>query len=244
MKRALAYRCGLIAVLLLLSTELICPFSLQGTAHDAVAQSKSPLLSWNTLVGLFKRKKFRQGTRGNGCVIAPDLAEKDLKLPEDKRAAKVWNTKPLFIWLGDAAIISVDEGSTGRVLWKKALTSQNQRIIYQGEELKLGVRYAWYLYDKKNDVLSGIPFSIISNAERQKVQADLMQIEALLKKGGNFSTETLALRRVQYFSQKELFSDALQEALSVKQPSRELSQFIQTIQTSAKESCENSKINP
>jgi hypothetical protein len=246
MKGTLTYRCGLIAVLLLLSTELICPFSLQGTAHDAVAQSKSPLLSWNTLVGLFKRKKIRQGTRGNGCVITPDLTEKDLKFPEDKRAAKILNTKPLFVWLGNAGIISVDEIATGNEVWKKALTPQKWNIIYQGKELKLGVRYAWYLNDQRNDVLSvlsEIPFSIISNAERQKVQSDLMQIEALLRKKGNFSAETLALHRVQYFSQHELLSDALQEALSVKQPSRELSQFIQTIQSLAKESCEKAMKN-
>ena len=66
----------------------------------------------------------------------------------------------------------------------------------------------------------------MSAPQRNRIGAELRLIEKLHK---DKSPEKIALTKAKYFAEKGLWSDALQQAYSVPNPSPELSQMIEDI---------------
>jgi hypothetical protein len=75
-----------------------------------------------------------------------------------------------------------------------------------------------------------IPFQVLGGSDRAQVNDALQALDRQLK-AEKASPEAIALQRANYFIQRGLSADALQEIYSVKHPSAELRQVIQEIET-------------
>jgi len=137
--------------------------------------------------------------------------------------------------------IEVQTADDQRLVWSQALTPTSQSALYQGEPLQPG-QYKVILYSLGGSIITDqqLPprFTLIEEAKRQQIQAGLTQIEKQLriKKA---SVEAIALEKAIYFSEEELWSDALQTIYSVPNPSAELHQFVQE---ATQKMCEESKV--
>ena len=190
-------------------------------------------LSWGDIWNKLRRKKGRKGSRGNDenkeffCTIAPGKL-KDTN--NGKQTLVVWNTRPIFIWKDDnnkVRRIEVLHIRSNQVVWRsKTFKPGTSRIIYDGKPLKPGEAYSWREAIPPEQLPSKQSFRIMSAEKRQAISAELNQLKP---KGA--SKEKIILARVEYFARKELWGDALLEMHSVKNPSPELKQKIQQIQS-------------
>jgi hypothetical protein len=64
--------------------------------------------------------------------------------------------------------------------------------------------------------------------QRQRIIVDLWTLERQLQ---GASREEIALAKANYFAQRQLWSDVLQQAYSVQNPSAELAKFVQKLPT-------------
>ena len=164
----------------------------------------------------------RKGTSRPGkpiCLISPDA-------PSQTRI--IWNTKPFFLWKGDIKKIAVGNVGSKKYL-KTQIVSRKQSVNYTGEPLEPGKTYRWSISLSDLDTASYtmfVPFKIMSAPQRNRIGAELRLIEKLHK---DKSPEKIALTKAKYFAEKGLWSDALQQAYSVPNPSPELSQMIEDI---------------
>ena len=194
-------------------------------------------LSWGDIWNQLRRRKAKRGSRGDDenqeffCMIAPGRL-KDVKNGE--QTLVVWNTRPLFIWKDDknkVRRIEVFHIRSNQVVWKsKTLPSNTNRIIYDGEPLKPGEAYSWRETISSEQFPSKQSFRIMSAEGRQTIATELKQLENRLK-AKKTSKDKAILARVDYFADKQLWSDVLREIYSVKNPSPELKHKIQQIQS-------------
>ncbi|MTJ55495.1 hypothetical protein FJR38_23865 [Anabaena sp. UHCC 0253] len=169
---------------------------------------------------LFKKKEPPIKPRNGGsrptepvCMISPDV-------PSVYR--KVWSDRPLFLWQGYVSTIAVRHQGSNINSWIHP-ASHTQNITYTGEPLQPGQVYQW--------VVNGgqfIPFQVMEKQERDRISSELQNIEKQLQSTGA-NTEAIALAKANYFAEKNLWSDVLQQVYSVPEPSAELTTFRQDI---------------
>jgi len=75
-----------------------------------------------------------------------------------------------------------------------------------------------------------VPFQMVDATEQMAIKTDLAKLEAQFQKQ-KLNPEALALQRADYFAQRQLQSDVLQEVYSVKNPSAQLQQVTREIET-------------
>jgi len=153
------------------------------------------------------------------CLISPDA-------PSQTRI--VWNTKPLFLWEGGIKKIAVGIPGSKEYL-KTQIVTGNQSVNYTGEALEPGKTYRWSIFLSEGEDASlamFAAFKIMEAPQRNRIGAELKLMEKLYKNKG---AERIALSKAKYFAEKGLWSDALQQAYSVPNPSPELSQIIEDI---------------
>ncbi|MGK7918591.1 MAG: hypothetical protein AB4080_01095 [Trichodesmium sp.] len=165
------------------------------------------------------RRKDGTTRSGNLCLISPGLIEEK---------AITWNTIPTFIWQGNLNRIEIRPTNSEDVLWSVKLENNQQVVIYDGDKLKPGETYYWTIYDSSVDE-SSFPtmvetFIIMDIEKREVITQELEKLDATLNKKGA-TPEEIAMARVKYFAERNLFSDALSTAFSVEQPSQELLDF-------------------
>jgi len=190
-------------------------------------------LSWGDIWKRLRRKKGKRGSRGKDedkeffCMIAPGKL-KDTN--NSKQTLKVWHTQPLFIWKDDknkVRKIEVFHIRSNQVVWSsKIFKPGTNRVVYNGEPLKPGEAYSWREAISPEQLPSKQSFRIMSAEERKTISAGLNQL-----KPKGVSKDKMILARVDYFAQNQLWSDVLLEMYSVKNPSPELKQKIQQIQS-------------
>ncbi len=173
----------------------------------------------------------KEGTtrEGNGslCLVSPGLIEVEDKI-SDTRPTFIWNTRPTFIWQGQLQLIEIRPANSEQVLWAEKVQDNQQIIIYNGEPLQPGNTYHWRVFDSSNSEYS-FPtlretFRVMDVLEREVITQELEKLDTGLKQA-KATPETIALAKVKFWAERNLFSDALSEAFTVKNPSNELLDF-------------------
>ena len=212
---------------ILSATAFISLLSL--TPQPVYAQKISPIRSfWNKIfkpVGdpepPIKPRKGSSRPQKPICLISPDA-------PSQTRI--IWNTKPFFLWQGDIKKIAVGIPGNKEYL-KTQIVTGNQSVNYTGKALEPGQTYRLSIILSELESASPtmfVPFKIMEAPQRNRISAELRLLERLQKNKGT-DAENIAVIKAKYFAQKGLWSDALQQAYSVPNPSPELSQTIEDI---------------
>jgi hypothetical protein len=164
-------------------------------------------------------------------------------LLEEKNA--IWSDRPLFLWQGTAPNIEIrlyspfNPDREQELLWSQTIstesqTTQVQSVPYTGGALQPGQSYDWELviFSSEERVLKKMrhTFQVMELPERDRLAAELAVIETQLSAAGA-TAEQIALERANYFAQRDLWSDALQEIYSVKNPLAALTSNTQEILT-------------
>ena len=166
-------------------------------------------------------KPVKGTSRGPFCLISPDAPGK---------TRIIWNTKPFFLWKGDIKKVAVGIPGSKEYL-KTQIVTGNQNVNYTGETLESGKTYRFLIFLSELDNASptmSIPFKIMSAPKRNRIGAELRLLEILQQNQGA-DVEKIAHRKAEYFADKGLWMDALQQAYSVPNPSPELSQILKDI---------------
>lgn len=158
------------------------------------------------------------GKRGDFCAIAPLFNH------------QIWSDRPLLVWQGNVGRIGIRAHNSEDMLWSQTVTSVNSPVMYRGEPLKSGQTYDWVFYDKQDNRLFWVPFKIMEAQERDRIRVRLTILGQQLKETGS-TPEEIANARANYFAQKQLWSDVLQEVYSVENPSAQLQEILQAIPT-------------
>jgi hypothetical protein len=181
----------------------------------------NPQPSWRSIIQRIlggetedKGRGANGGSRGdNFCLINPG---------EDE---KVWHLNPLFIWQGNTNKIGLREKGKKIVLWRNSVaqTESNLKSVkYKGLPLQFGKTYEWLFYSNTSkNIVREIPFQIMDATERAPITAELSALNNKLKAEGA-TEEEIALERANYFENRQLWGDVLQELYSVKNPSEKL----------------------
>ena len=158
--------------------------------------------------------------RGGICAIAPKSIG---------TTTQVWNTRPLFVWTGPFKRLELRRVGSSQLLWSHTIAGNQNRVLYGGDELKPGDTYEWKLFfsDRENaPVAATEQFRVMDGKERDRITEQLQRLNEQLK---NLSPEDKAKQRAQYFVQQQLWSDVLQEAYSVENPSPALTNMVKAL---------------
>ncbi|MDY6938264.1 MAG: hypothetical protein SWY16_11410 [Cyanobacteriota bacterium] len=179
-------------------------------------------LGWQQILPLEPPKEGEiTGTRSRGgfCPIAPSGFGS---------TQVVWNDRPLFVWNEVRANVTrvevrdSDDMENSTLLWSVEPTEN--KVQYDGEALEPGQTYYWMVFfNGASAPTLAIPFEL--SADRDRIAAEL----AALELPEDASEEDIARIRAAYFNENGLPSDALQEALSVSEPSKELEEILEAL---------------
>ncbi len=170
--------------------------------------------SWFT-----QRPKTSLGTRSGVCPMTPGLLDKDFAIISDR---------PVFAWKGGKAVrLIVRDFNTKTEVWSTDLDPNTQSIAYGGKApLQPDTIYQWQLLGANPtsaDLSTWYMLATMPAVERDRHIAQLRDIEQKTK---NSSTEAIANAKLAYLlaPDHQLWSDAIQVLIEVKNPS---SEFIQ-----------------
>lgn len=181
------------------------------------------------------RRSGPWGGRGEGfCWLSP--------FPDQtagEQVAMVWNDRPAFVWQGDLESIEIrptDDNSPGQTLdlsqddMNEAMHTVTLREARQPQEtdvtmhritlnepLQPGATYSFVIKVPNLEAFLPINFQVMSAPEREQITADLQTLAA---QGG--TAEEIAVRRANYFADRQLWADFWQTVMTVEQPSTEL----------------------
>lgn len=154
-------------------------------------------------------------------MIAPGKLEDQ---NDGKGSLVIWGNKPVFLWQGEIVGIEVRHTRSDKLMWSQNFNpttrSVTRSVIYQGEPLQPGEDYFWREKLPLKQLPSKQSFRMMKAEDRDRISAELKELES----------KPNALERINYFSQKQLWSDVLREIYSVPNPSPELKQTINQIQ--------------
>jgi hypothetical protein len=146
----------------------------------------------------------------------------------------IWRDRPIFVWKGKVKTVSVyDVADSQQPVWTTDRLENNNSVVYAGKPLKPGTRYIWK--GETGSELSQVVFQTLDQAERDRITAQLTQLETQLQQQ-NATPDAKIQQRVQFFLEQDLFLDAIQEFYTVPQPSAELKELQQKI---VDQSCPN-----
>ena len=141
---------------------------------------------------------------------------------------EVWSDRPAFIWQGQLARIELYPHNRDELIWSRDLDSGDRQAQYTGELLKPGETYDLLLYETVSDNFPlparQVTFTVMNGEKRQQVSRALEELNSELQQQ-NASEEMIALVRFNYLAENQLWSDALTEAFSVENPTKELQEL-------------------
>jgi hypothetical protein len=217
----------LLSIGLLTITFVKSPNLHSDMTNTALAQKG---FSWrNVFSGLFTPKPpvrpRRGGSRGDICMVSPDVSD------EKNQPRIIWSDKPLFLWRGNFKTVGLSS-STDFVetsIFSHTIAPRQEFVSYIGKALQPGQTYYWWLsFDKSPNAF--VSFKVMEPEQRQQIAKDLQKLEQE-KQTRKVTAEGIALAKAKYFlkQQPQLWSDALQQAYSVRNPSPELSKLREDI---------------
>ena len=163
-----------------------------------------------TIWKLLRAKREQEpalSSRSNICEITPGL------LGETNT---IYSARPLFLWQGTAPQIEINLYSPfsldadQELLWSQTVAGNTENILYTGEPLQPGQIYDWEIVVDSATNRRRISFQVMEAAERDRISGELEQLETELTVSGA-TTEEITLAKANYFAQKDLWSDALQQ---------------------------------
>lgn len=173
------------------------------------------------------------------CLIAP--------VSSDETVSEMWSDRPLFVW-SEKFLEPGDKGSVDQVIvimpdsetvvWSQTITESNEpsstaatsslwtveQIAYSGEALQPEQAYEWIVLDGLNRPIDSGLFQVMVSEERESIAADLAALEERLTAEGA-TAEAIAFEKANYLAERDLWSDAMQIAFSVENPSPSLIEF-------------------
>ena len=139
----------------------------------------------------------------------------------------IWRDRPLLIWEGAIARVSIRDAETGKVLWSQEVSPEDRWVAYAGEPLQPGCRYECGLCDRHDNLLTNsVTFQVLASEQWEGIAAALAKKEAALQ-AEDATSEAIALERAAYFAEQQLWADVLMEACSVTNPSADLMRLLQ-----------------
>lgn len=218
----------------LLAGCLVCVITIAEStlliAHSAAVQgiTTASQPSWQSINNAFNRRRDR-GPGGAGGSRTGDLC-----LISPGKPGLLWNTLPLFTWRGRYSTIAIKQVDQDQILWRATASKQPtdlKRLRYTGSPLKAGQSYEWlFFFDQtSSQPMLKASFKIMDERDRASITNALKTQEMQLKTS-NEDSESIALHRANYFAQRQLWADVLQEMYSVQNPSDELRQIMQKTQ--------------
>lgn len=142
--------------------------------------------------------------RDGFCSIAPATS--------GQAPATIWHDRPLFLWEGNVSRIEVISADTDTVVWSGEPAAGASSLQYDGAPLQPGQTYDVIITASGQLILS---FTVMDAQMRDEIAAELNALEERFQ---GADARDLAFARAQYFAQRGLRSDALQEAFSAIEP--------------------------
>ncbi|NJR50279.1 MAG: hypothetical protein HC780_12635 [Leptolyngbyaceae cyanobacterium CSU_1_3] len=177
-------------------------------------------VSWRDIFNFLRRPRQDKGGKGALCLLVPS---------DEKEPAVMWHDRPLFIWQGLEQTIGVRRAGSETVFWRRSLTqpgSTVNQIQFVGIALQPGQTYELLLFSSPmaNQPVRWQPFVVMPSPNRATVTTDLQALTTKLRNEGA-NDEAIAQQRAQYFVDRQLEADAIQEVYSVSNPSAALRQL-------------------
>jgi hypothetical protein len=171
------------------------------------------------------------------CLITPSRP--------DGSVSTVWSRSPQFVWAekflepgvrGSVEQIAVVLPDSQTVVWSQRVKGRDastttppspwrlEQLAYNDAALQPGQTYQWVALDRRQRPLDSGVFQIMPLAEQQAITATLIALEEAMANQGA-TTEEIAAKKAFYFAEQQLWSDAMQVAFSVHDPSQGLAEF-------------------
>ncbi|WP_424094647.1 hypothetical protein [Moorena producens] len=202
-------------------------------------------LKWGDIWDKLRRKKGKKVARSktdnnlieqNVCMLTPgQLSDRDGN-SNHKGSLEIWSEQPLFLWQGEMKGIEVREMRTNQQLWEQPLEPTTTSIVYQGKPLQAGKAYFWRNTIPLEELPTKISFRLMNDEKRNQVTADLTALESKLK-AKDATADQIALKRINYFMDKQLWSDALREIYLMPNPPAEVTDILDKINNKAHDFC-------
>ena len=199
------------------------------------SQTKKSTSILEAILSLLKSPENRLITRGNElCPMSPGNIGEQV----------IWSDRPLFVWAGTTteSQISVFSPTTNfnyeqddQLIWTQTVAADSESVAYDGAALEPGLTYDWHLLNANKKYR--LTFILMEQREREAIARELAALEEELQVT-DASSEDIAIAKADYFVQRQLWSDALQELYAVKNPSPLLVNKTQAI---ANYLCQSSK---
>lgn len=203
-------------------------------------------LKWGDIWERLRRKKGKGGSRDpkaikqNVCMLTPgQLSDRDGN-SNHKGSLEIWSDKPLFLWQGEMKGIEVRDYRTNQQLWEQPLDPTTTNILYQGKPLQPGKAYFWRNTVPLEQLPTKRSFRLMNDEKRNQITADLTALESKLK-AKDASANQIALKRVNYFINKQLWSDALREIYLMPNPPAEVTDILDKINNKAHDFCKKER---
>ncbi|MCX7592932.1 MAG: DUF928 domain-containing protein [Fischerella sp.] len=148
------------------------------------------------------------------CMVSPDAPSEGIRI--------VWSDRPFFIWQGNVKEIALLQQGNEQELWRQNVLN-TKHTTYTGTPLQPGQIYKWQVYPNTSSPTSPtfVSFQVMEAPQRNQITNELNKLEAQLKAKGA-AEETIAQKKANFFADKQLWSDFMQQVYSVKNPSPEL----------------------
>lgn len=171
------------------------------------------------------------------CLITPSST--------DGGVSHVWSPSPQFVWAekfldpgvrGSVEQIAVVLPDSQTVVWSQRVKDSDastttmpspwrlEQLAYNGETLQPGQTYQWVALDRRQRPLDSGVFQVMPLAKQQAITAKLIALEETMANQGA-TAEEMAAEKAFYFAEQQLWSDAMQTAFSVQDPSQALAEF-------------------
>jgi hypothetical protein len=160
---------------------------------------------------------------GAACPIVPVLNTDEVM--------QVWSDRPFFLWRnyprGAMSQIDVqsrvDEMEASSILFRATVAGESF-VSYVGTPLERGQVYEWGAYSNTMGAPQIIPFEVMPEDEYEQVAMELEAAEQEWQAAG-LSPEEQILERITFFAERQLWSDAMQAAFTVPDPSEALTEY-------------------
>ena len=171
-----------------------------------------------TIWKLLRAKREQEpalSSRSNICEITPGLlGETNI----------IYSDRPLFLWQATVPSLEIylyspfSLDADQELLWTQTVNGESQNVLYTGEALQPGKIYDWEIVTDSQANRRRISFQVMDQGERDRISGELAQLETKLTTSGA-TNEEIILAKANYFAEKDLWSDALQQLYSLEEPS-------------------------
>ncbi len=165
---------------------------------------------------LLKAKREQEpplSSRSNLCEITPGLLGE---------INVIYSDRPLFLWQGRASNLEINlyspfsADADQELLWTQTVNGESQNVLYTGEALQPGQTYDWEIVTDSQAKRRPISFKVKDGEERDRISGELTQLETKLTTSGA-TNEEIVLAKANYFAERDLWSDTLQQLFSLEQ---------------------------